>query len=528
MAESLSSSLHDLDLYSEQRAPDDPQATTQDLVDRCRTLHEEVEKYVAAVDQNQKDAKIPYRVEYRTLRNDFKNELAFLSKLKDQTLSVEKARHYAVSSNLVYYEALWAAAKRSSGLLSFRKYFFWNKQKEGHKMKGLSLAKGSQTKGKSAALVDIVAGDGTEWVRVSTISEKRLLFDLAKLGWQNDSDSDEDIPEAPNSNWEDDDDDDQVDIVKNARELARAARANTIRGHSPKVRIVLTRIQSGKLKEVDMILNKMRATGATVQCANEIPAPLSLEAVLPNLLIDRSRTLSETLNIDCTILLALISDISHSQCPILDWYPGEVRAQILEEEKEKLLPTHLYPAISAHPMVCTQEAADQMNLIVDTLATDNEKVRANLLLAQRDHENSSPEDLVKEWDALSDHTVPGGLQLPIKVVPSNLDHIIGKPLFYQAMNFSQLSDIGQLRRLTRTETLPAAAKKIAAELSPLNTAIFFYGWAEGLTTLSSNRARARQIEHLLNENGLEDGEAGPHIWLCGESRSLIAKHGRRK
>jgi hypothetical protein len=27
---------------------------------------------------------------------------------------------------------------------------------------------------------------------------------------------------------------------------------------------------------------------------------------------------------------------------------------------------------------------------------------------------------------------------------------------------------------------------------------------------------------------LKDGEAGPHIWLCGESRSLIAKHGRRK
>lgn len=317
MSDSLTSSLHDLEL--EPKPSDDPRKTVVELIQRCKILQEEVEKYVSAVDANQKDAKIPYQVEYRSLRNDFKNELAFLSKLQGSDLSTEKARHYIVSSNLLYYEALWAAAKRSSGLLGFRKYFFWNRQKEGHGTKGLSLAKGSQTKGKSSALVDIVADDGMEWVRVSTISEKRLLFDLAKLGWQNDSDSDEDTPDAPASNWEDDDDDDQVDIVKNARELARAARANPIRGHGPKVLFVLTRIQSGKLKEVDAVLDKIRETGVVVQCANEIPETLPLESVLPNLLIDRSRTLSSTLNIDCTILLALISDISHKQCPILDW-----------------------------------------------------------------------------------------------------------------------------------------------------------------------------------------------------------------
>ncbi|KAF2189070.1 hypothetical protein K469DRAFT_702798 [Zopfia rhizophila CBS 207.26] len=480
----------------------DLKATVQDLISRCKAIHEEVETYVAAVDANQKLARTQNPVEYRSLRSDFKNELGFLQKLSTSNLSEERARHYIVSSNLVYYEALWDAAKRSSGLLSFRKYFFWNRQKEGHKAayQGLNLGKGSQVKGKSAALVDIVAADGMEWVRVSTISEKRLLFDLAKLGWMNDSDEDEDMDDQ--SRMDEEDDEDEVDIVKHARDLARAAKANPIRGRSPKVRFVLTRIESGHLKEVDAVVDKVRATGATVQCANEIgPSPL-LSSVLPELLVDRSRTLSKILNIDCTILLALVSDISHAQCPILDWYPGEVRAQIKEETQEKLLPTHLYPAIGSHPMVCTQEAADQMNLIVDTLATDTEKARANILLQQNNHESTDPTELVKAWAELSDHPVPDGFSLPISVVPSNLDDAMQK--------------------------LPKVAQKAAEELTSLNRAIFFYGWAEGLTTLSSNRARARQIEHIINENGIEDGEAGPHIWLCGESRSLIAKHGRRK
>jgi hypothetical protein len=293
-----------------------------------------------------------------------------------------------------------------------------------------------------------------------------------------------------------------VDIVKSARELARAAKANPIRGRPPKVHFVLTRIIAGKTKEIDNILDKIRATGATVHCANDIPPTPPLELVLPDLLIDRSRALSDTLNIDCTILLALISDISHRQCPILDWYPGEVRAQIKEEAEENLLPTHLYPAIASHPMVTTQEAADQANLIVQTLATDEEKIRADVLLGQGDFSGASLETLVAEWKANSDHSLPDGFRLPIRVVPSNLDSILGR--------------------------LPLVAQRLASELGELNRAIFLYGWAERLTTLSANRGRARQIETVLNAHGLEHGQDGPHIWLCGESRSLIAKHGRRK
>ncbi|KAF2126416.1 hypothetical protein P153DRAFT_369137 [Dothidotthia symphoricarpi CBS 119687] len=520
MAESIASSFSNLDLDTDATSVSnqsfttdgtdpnslDIEGTIHSLIDRCKTLYEEVETYVAAVEEKQKLTKVQQPVEYRNLRNDFKNELAFLRKIVGSKISEEKARHYITSSNLRYYEALWGTAKQSSGLQAFRKYYFWNRherQAGKRTAQGISMTKGTSKKGHSAALVDIVAEEGREWVRVSTISEKRLLFDVAKLGWCNDSDSDEDMPDAPQpSNWEDEDDEDQVDIVKSARELARAARANPICGRPPKVRFVLTRILPGKTREIDNILDKLRATGAHVQCVNEASLTLPLRYVLPNLLVDRSRALSDTLNIDCTVLLALISDISHKPCEILDWYPVEVRAQIEEEAKENLLPTHLYPAIGSHAMVCTQEAADQMNLIVQTLATDTEKLRADLLLAQGDRAGRSPEQLVAEWSSMSDHASPAGFALPIEVRPSQLDSVMSR--------------------------LPVAAAKLTGEMSALNQSIFFYGWAEGLTTLSSNRARARQIETAINEQGLQDGEAGPHIWLCGESRSLIAKTGRRR
>lgn len=503
MTESISSELGNLDLETDATSisnfstssnnGEDLDVTVQNLINRCNTLYEEVETYVDAVTERQKVTRVQHPVEYRNLRNDFKNELAFLRKIVSSGKTEEKIRHFIVSSNLTYYEALWGAAKRSCGLQAFRKYYFWDRHKAPagkRTLKGLSLGKGGVGKGKTAALVDIVADEGREWIRVSTVSEKRIIFDLAKLGWANDSDTDDDMSDARPTNWEDEDDEDQVDVVRNARELARAARANPVRGRPPKVRFVLTRIQAGKMKEVDNIIAKIRATGAIVQCAEDVPPSQPLQTVLGDLLVDRTRALSDTLNIDCTILLALVSDISHKPCPILDWYPGEVQAQIKEEAGENLLPTHLYPAIGSHSMVCTQEAADQMNLIVDTLATDEEKRRCQLLVAQGDFEGRSSEDLVAEWASMSDHSVPAGFTLPIRIVPSNMDTIAAR--------------------------LPAAARKLQEDMSPLNTSIFFYGWAEGITTLSSNRARARQIEHAINQHGLEDGEAGPHIWLCGE------------
>ena len=352
---------------------------------------------------------------------------------------------------------------------------------------------------KAAALVDIVSRDGLEWTKVSTISEKRLLFDLAKLGWQNDGFSDDDEDDAEDhQNMSIDSDEDEVPLVKSAKDLAKAAAANRTMGGHPRIVFILPRIESGSITEIDNLLDKIRATGAVIQCADDLePAP-PLESVLPKLLVDRSRNLSETLNIDCTILLAIISDISHSEVPMQDWFPRAVRAQIKAEAEDRLLSTQLYPTMDSHPMVCTTEAAVQMKEIVATIGTDTEKARAQILLGE-DGEKSRDE-LLKEWRQLSEYQVPEGWQLPIKVV----------------------------KREAEGARLPPVAEAVAAQLSPINKSVFLYGWATGFTTLSSNRTVAKQIEHIIAEKGTDEADVGPSIWLCGEARSLVAKQGRRK
>lgn len=481
------------------------QATAQNLVRRCKEMLAEVEQWVEALHEK-KLSKGERAVEHRALRNDIRSELLFLEKLSEMDGSEEKAYQYLVSSNLLFFEALWAAAKRTSGLLCFRKNFFFNKATHNGQgaNQGGSLGNSKvsrRTPGpKGVALVDIVSCDGLEWTKVSTISEKRLLFDLAKLGWQNDGFSDDDDDDAKDhqNTCIDSDNEDEVPLVKSAKDLAKAAASNRTMGKHPRVVFVLPRIESGRITAIDSFLNKIRATGATIQCADDLePAP-PLESVLPKLLVDRSRNLSETLNIDCTILLAIISDISHSEVPMQDWFPRAVRAQIKAEAEDRLLSTQLYPTMDGHPMVCTTEAAMQMKEIVATIGTDTEKARAQILLGE--DEEKPRDELLKEWRQLSEYQVPEGLQLPIKVV----------------------------KREAEGARLPPVAEAAAAQLSPINKSVFLYGWATGFTTLSSNRTVAKQIEHIIAEKGTDEADVGPPIWLCGEARSLVARQGRQK
>jgi hypothetical protein len=109
-------------------------ALTQALFQRAEVLLCEVETWIEAV--HEKKLSTGQRaVEYRTIRNDIEAEIGFLTKLTKMDLRQEKARHYIDSSNLMYFEAMWAAAKRSSGLLAFRKNLFYSRPANRHRGK---------------------------------------------------------------------------------------------------------------------------------------------------------------------------------------------------------------------------------------------------------------------------------------------------------------------------------------------------------------------------------------------------------
>lgn len=107
--------------------------------------------------------------------------------------------------------------------------------------------------------------------------------------------------------------------------------------------------------------------------------------------------------------------------------------------------------------------------------------------------------MLAEWRKLSIHDVPNHLQLPIRVARSQLSEDL--------------------------EKLPAVAKNIRdlemyfynpwrKSIALATRSCFFYSWARGLTTLTGDGALYKHnINDMLDQGRLGDGEEGPHYWL---------------
>lgn len=154
-------------------------------------------------------------------------------------------------------------------------------------------------------MADIVCEDGLEWVKVSSHTEKRIIWDFAKAGWVAGSDSEED--------FEDDDGGEAEGLLKQVETLVKASKATRVRYRNPKVRLVLPRIsREPKAKEVGVVLQRLRNLGVVVQTKEDLAdEELKLVDVVERLVPDRVEEFSEVLNIDCTVMLAFVSDISH-------------------------------------------------------------------------------------------------------------------------------------------------------------------------------------------------------------------------
>lgn len=403
--------------------------------------------------------------------------------------------------------------------MAFTKRFYWDTPPT------RSTKRTGQIK-RRCALVDIVAQDGQQWIKVSTVTETRLLFELAKAGWEgadSDSDNDDDgqiVNGLPHTDVNDggppdaripiklqkEDDDDRVEIVRQAEDLQKAALVHKVHYKHPSITFILPKISQYPPAEILRILESIRSTGATVLLGPPSP-PLDLRSVFQSLVTDPFHNLTPTLNIDCTILLALISDLSHSATTPEPWFNKAVSRQVELEKWEQLLPSTLWPAMAGRKLVCTQEAAVRMNEIVNTIGTASERQRANLLLLLPGHEEQaqSAEDLRSAFAELSNYTIPNNWNLPIKVIASSSsihenDNIISQ--------------------------LPPSAERVKESLTAINQSVFLYGWSTGFTTLTSNRTVVRQIEEIVE--GAPGEQVGPKVWLCGTARSLVGKEkGRR-
>ncbi|KAI1119463.1 hypothetical protein F5Y14DRAFT_395381 [Nemania sp. NC0429] len=448
----------------DQLAPSTSSAT-EDALPRARTLRAELEKFAGHL------ANI-----YEGYFQDFPTHMhmSFYHDVLSEVENLEKdiysedalSRHRISSSNLPYLHAVWDAAKNSKDIVKLRHPVFSGPFKRrvlapGIRIKDIMSQGGSEPKrdqdGRSIR-IDLICDGGLSWYRVSTITNRRLLFDMAKeamyCGDSDDSGSAgvaaEDLSDVP--------------LVKMARTLKTVAQGHRIRNSNPVPGLILPRIWEGEHAEIDRLINLCRDMGLRVLSGNELvpPPPLS-EDLLLEMVPSPRRSITPELNIDTSVLVALTSDISHLQITKQPWFGQSQKDHIDLEASGPLIP-QLCSLLEHHTLVCTREAATSLARIVHTMGTASENARAHLLLTPDD--SITHEQRVKSLRALSIHGdgVLSRLQLPIRVADTNID----------------------LEKNGRKDELDMIIREQLEVLAQPGRSVFSWGWSQGLTTVTCN------------------------------------------
>ncbi|KAF8421048.1 hypothetical protein EV426DRAFT_226528 [Tirmania nivea] len=508
------------------------------LIQRCSVLLEEVQTLQKFIKENH----LP-ETELRAFRSHVQSELRFLKNIgyrSDAGAEEERTQHSLRSSNLGYFELVWAAAKSSTGLCSILTHVHETGLRPSVK----------QEKAVKSVQVEVIAQDGLQWIKLNAISPKRLMYELAKSGYEGfpslppSSDSDSELT-AAEADDEDDDDDDwnrtaisSIPLIRHADLLSRAAKNTWVNYRHPHITYLFQNVHlHNSPAPIKAIIRRLQQTGATVHCADEPPSsstsnhglitalhnPLSLKDTLRKLKErDLYAHISHKLNIDCTILLALASDISNTTvAPTSRKFNHAILSQLKNETHRPLLPSILFPMLAGHELYCTRTARRRFEQIVDEIGTLTEKVRAEFILGTiTTTTNSSPisSSLWEGFQSNCIHPVPKDLKFPIQTLEEE---------FFEGP-FPQ-------------------AEGVSRQLTPINQSVIMTGWRMGMTTITSNVAVGKVVDgkwtKCLEEMerkgvGLEalDGVCGkgenrgrgPNMWMLFTARSLVGKGPRPK
>lgn len=509
-----------------------------------------------------------------------------LARMQKSETSPSNSIHRIRSSNIGFLAAVWAEMKRNRGVVAVRKQVRYlpdsqplgpvstrtnqdarerekerrhdsiNRDRQGM---GGSMAKvprrvrGSdgvvRRADKEPVTVDVVAEHGARWVKIVTKNTGWLIMDLAKEGLVEIGGSDDEGVEdqGENANSEQDGSEstvlDELKLCRIAKEFlaaAKTARVGPSHEH-PKVHFYLTKIERDVSKDVDAVLRRIEQFGITVKTARELVNSDSHEDIKERSVNGETSALipifermtaeatpsiyTDILNIDCTILIALISDISHqdrSNIIVPNHYDGrqagkDIDYQLKTEPEDPLLPNDIYPILCGKRLICTSKAATHLRNIVRIMGSETETKRSNLFLPVGPEDFRKGKDLRCELQKTSIHDVPENLQLPIGVVES-------ESLEDECSGQDKKLEVEIRRRLA-----------MHPRLSPLNQSVFFHGWRSRMTTVSLNRVVSEWLDRAIDatlddiereENCSKDvavdrGFEGPQVLICGRERSLL-------
>lgn len=347
---------------------------------------------------------------------------------------------------------------------------------------------------------------GGEWVDVRPLTEDRLLRQMNDCGWGwGDHEPGDRVDE---DEWAD------VPLAKQFKRLVAAAKLNRHEYRFPRIRVILhnmTRQHTDVSIFLDQMLHLDESVEVTIDDASSpfLKAPLPpADTAIDNLIGNELENLTSTLNLDHTILIDLISDISHFDLEPQPWQASTTQAQILEEKRHGgLMAPTLYPLLKDRTLVCTREGAEHFHEVLRTVGTDTEKERGRLLVPWDDATRSmTPEAIRARFCSLSVHPPPDDVQLPIQIADREWNS-------------------ASIEAAVAEGSLPAVALDVArkSNLKGSKLSIYTYGWLTGFVTLTSNKEVRGQIRTWLEANRRSDDDLGPRIWRVDVTRNLLAK-----
>ncbi|RDW88738.1 hypothetical protein BP6252_00770 [Coleophoma cylindrospora] len=424
-----------------------------------------------------------------------KAELKHIRKNFDPSCAAKLA-----TSNIGHLECIWANVKRCGGVIAIEKEFSFRPLVPKGTVGRSSRGRGPKQR---LALIDIVAEDGLEWIKIDQKTENKMLHDLAKAGigsWDESGGSDEEI----DTRSEDEDDDDQGTTLKQAQHLLKAAAEQLVHYQHPKIRYVFPRLRRGGVKEVERVLEQLTSYGITVETAEDIPPDVSLPSVYSRVAGEQFSISAEVLNLDVNLLIGAASDLSHRAITFKDVYTSQIQASIRHEESQPFMNTYMWPIFGNKRLVCTQIAADKVAELVEEIGTKEEVARHRLLFG--DKTEMSHEQRLKAFQELTDHKVPPGWQLPIEIVDQDIQ--------------------------AQMASLPAVVDVICknALADTLHQSVFLSGWAEQRLTVTCNSEVTKDLRRFFYQHWRHTGErvVGPDIHAISTCRALFGKDPERR
>ncbi|KAG5639725.1 hypothetical protein H0H81_000005 [Sphagnurus paluster] len=194
-----------------------------------------------------------------------------------------------------------------------------------------------------AVKVDVVADNGKRWIRVNTVKNSRMLAEFREIdSYLTDSDDStyENMEDARPTLAQAEFDN---SVLQMGRALVAAARANPIEGTEeiPQITLRLTRLEPSPDSESDsdpriaQTIRLLEEMGIDVELGErkeaELPAPLPKPKIMTPPTPPPSLCPTMHINLDLSVLIALISDLTHAPLP-----------QTIDEANTRFIPPESY------------------------------------------------------------------------------------------------------------------------------------------------------------------------------------------